>query len=70
MSTPEIIAGFIISTVGFSVFLFGKKQQRLPQLIVGILLMIAPFVVPNPLWDSVTAVGLLIAMRLAIQNGA
>jgi len=70
VSTPEIIAGFIISTVGFSVFLFGKKQKRPPQLIVGILLMAAPFVVPNPLWDSVTAVGLLIAMRLAIQNGA
>ena len=67
MSTEEIIAAFAISTVGFSFFLFGKKQQRLPQLVVGMLMMTAPFVVRDPLVVSITAIGLLIGMRVAIR---
>ncbi len=70
MDTQAIIAGFIVSTVGFSVFLFGKKQKRPPQLIVGILLMAAPFVVPDPLWDYLAAAGLLVGMQFAIRAGA
>lgn len=69
VSNAEIITGFIISTVGFSIFLYGKKQKRPPQLIAGIALMAAPFAVPNPLWDSVASVGVVLAMRVAILRG-
>ena len=69
VSSAQIITGFIISTVGFSVFLYGKKQKRPPQLVVGILLMAAPFMVPDPLWDAVLSVGLLVAMRIAVSRG-
>ena len=67
MSTEEIIAAFAVSTLGFSFFLFGKKQQRLPQLVVGMLMMAAPFVVRDPLMVSITAIALLIGMRVAIR---
>ena len=67
MDTGTIIAGFIISTVGFSFFLYGKKQARVPQLVVGILLMVAPFLVTNPLWMSVTAILLLVGLRIALR---
>ena len=67
MSTEEIIAACIVSTVGFSIFVFGKKQQRLPQLIVGMLMMASPMIVRDPVWVSVTAVALLLGMRVAIR---
>ena len=67
MATGTIIAGFIISTVGFSFFLYGKKQARVPQLVVGILLMVAPFLVHNALWMSVTALLLLVGLRIALR---
>ncbi len=67
MSTEEIIAAFAVSTVGFSFFLFGKKQRRAPQLVVGMLMMTAPFVMRDPLLVSITAIVLLIGMRVAIR---
>ncbi len=67
MSIEEIIAAFVISRVGFRFFVFGKKQQRLPQLVVGTLMMAAPFVVRDPLIVSITAIALLIGMRVAIR---
>jgi len=69
VSIEAIIVAFVVSTVGLSLFVFGKKQRRIPQTIVGILLMAQPFLVPDPLWGSVTAAALLIAMRVAISYG-
>ena len=67
MSSEQIIAAFVVSTVGLSLFLFGKKQRRLPQFIVGILMMASPMVVPDPVWVGVSFVALLIGMRVAIR---
>ncbi len=67
MATGTIIAGFIISTLGFSFILYGRKQRRVPQLVVGMLLMVAPFVVTNPLWMSVTAILLLVGLHIALR---
>ena len=67
MSTESIIAGFLVSTVGFSLFLFGKKQQRPPQLVVGMFMMASPMIVRDPLWMSVAAAAALIGMCVAIR---
>jgi hypothetical protein len=70
VSTGEIVAAFAVSTVGFSLFMFGKKQQRLPQLVAGMLMMASPLFIRDPIWVSVTAVAMLIGMRVAIQHEA
>ncbi len=56
--------------MGFSLFMFGKKQQRLPQLVAGMLMMASPLFIRDPIWVSVTAVAMLIGMRVAIQHEA
>ncbi len=66
MSTGTIIAGFLISTIGLSVFIYGKRQGRLPQLIAGMLLMVSPFMVRDPLWMSCLAGGVLLGLKLAL----
>ena len=70
MSSGTIIAGFLISTVGFSFFLYGKKQGRVPQLIAGMLLMVCPFAVRDPLWMSCAAAVLLLGLKSALYVGS
>ena len=55
-----LIAGLFVSTIGLSLFLFGKKQARIPQLTGGLLLMIVPMLVPDP-WTMSAAAGAVIA---------
>ena len=39
----NLIAGFLFSTIGFSVFLYGKKTQKISPKAVGIALMVYPY---------------------------
>ena len=41
-SPAEIVAGFMVSTVGGGFFIYGKKQHRWPQLVAGLVMMIGP----------------------------
>ena len=69
MSTAGIIVAFVVSTVGFSIFLFGRKQRRVPQYAAGMFMMLSPVIVRDPLLASATAVATLIGMRIAIGCG-
>jgi hypothetical protein len=65
-----IFTGFLVSTVGFSLALYGKKQLRVPQLVAGGLLMLLPFVLPDAVWMSLAAAGVVAAMWLTVRaNG-
>ena len=39
-----LFLSLIPSGVGFVLFIYGKKQGRMPQLVVGFLLMVYPYV--------------------------
>lgn len=69
LSVAVIVVGFLVSTIGFSLFLYGKKQARVPQLIVGVLLMALPFVLHNALWMAVASVTTVGGMWLAVRMG-
>lgn len=66
---PSLVASFVIGTVGMGLFLYGKKQQRLPQLAVGLTFMIYPYFVPSAALMVVIAVGLIGLLWLAVQRG-
>lgn len=70
MDGNAILLGFLISTVGFGFFLYGKKQQRIPQLAVGLTLMIFPYFVSNLLLMTGIAVALVALMWLALRMGS
>lgn len=53
-----IFLSLIPSGIGFVLFVYGKKQQRLPQLAGGIALMVYPIFTATSL--SMTIVGVLI----------
>lgn len=69
MSTAAIIVGFVISTIGFSFFLYGKRQTRLPQLVLGMALMVCPLVLPSPVWTVCVSGVLLLGLWIGLRAG-
>jgi hypothetical protein len=69
LETSSLIASLVVSSIGFVVFVYGKRQQRLPQIVVGLVLMGFPYLVPGVLLMTSIAAVLLIGLWLAIRFG-
>lgn len=69
LNANALLASLFIGSVGFVSFAYGKKQRRLPQMLVGFALMAFPYFVSSvPLMFGIAA-GLLIALWLMIRFG-
>ncbi|HXK20591.1 MAG TPA: hypothetical protein VNG33_22425 [Polyangiaceae bacterium] len=44
-----IVAGLVVSSVGFVLFKYGRKMERSPHVIAGLVLMVFPYFVPGVL---------------------
>ncbi len=77
VSTAGLMASFdptwlflslIPGGIGFALFVYGKKQQRMPQLVTGLLLMVYPYftTTTTPLIAVGAAIGagLWVALRM------
>ncbi len=69
MDGNTILAGFVVSTVGFGFFMDGKKQGRAPQIAFGVITMVYPYFVGGPLFVFGIFAALLVLMWLAIRFG-
>ena len=67
--TSSLFVSLIVSSVGFVLLAYGKKQQRLPQVFAGLALMIYPYFVDG--WLAMAGVGAIIcgALWLAVRQG-
>lgn len=70
VSAGWVFAGLVVSTVGFGLFIYGKKQLRIPQLVAGIVLMIYPYYVESPLWILGIGGALVAGLWLTVKAGA
>jgi hypothetical protein len=70
LSASWMFAGLIVSTVGFGLFLYGKKQTRLPQALAGIAMMIYPGFVASPALIYGIGVALCGGVWIAVRSGA
>jgi hypothetical protein len=64
-----MVASFLISTFGFGFFLYGKKQVRVPHLVVGIAMMAYPYVVTGTAAILGIAAALVLALWVAVRVG-
>ena len=69
-TTGWMLAGLLVSTVGFGLFLYGKKQTRFPQLIAGIAMMVYPGFVASPMIMLVIGGVLVGGVWFAVRAGA
>ena len=58
-----------IGSIGFGLFIYGKKQARIPQLVAGILLMGYPYFVSNLWLLGGLAVLILALVWVAVRMG-
>ncbi len=63
-SFANIFAGILFGTIGFSAFIYGKKQASARALIIGIILMVYSYFVPNTIANY--AIGAVLTAALFI----
>ena len=59
MDANVLMIGVLVSAIGLGMFIYGKKAIRWPHLVVGIALMLLPFVVYSVLGLSLITLALL-----------
>ena len=70
MSDPVLLlASLVPGGIGFVLFVYGKKQQRWPQLVAGLLFMIYPYFTSG--LAALTGVGAALGLALwyAVRAG-
>ena len=66
---PGILASFVVSSVGYVSFHYGKKSARMPQLVGGLALMIFPAFVSS-VWLMLAVGAAIVGLQwLAVRAG-
>ena len=64
-----IVASLIVSSIGFVLVSYGRKQARVPQTLVGVALLVYPYFVPNVVAMLIIAGVLCAGLWLAVRLG-
>ena len=69
MDPTWLFLSLIPGGIGFVLFVYGKKEQRWPQLVAGLAFMVYPYFTSTA--TSLTVVGLVLwgALWLALKQG-
>ena len=67
--TPTLLAGLLVSSIGFVLLSYGKKMSRPPHMLTGLILLVYPYFVPGAILTLVIAAVLLGALWFAVKNG-
>ena len=65
----SLLLSLLIGCVGFVCFAYGKKQQRFPQMIAGVVLCVYPYFVSNLLLMAGIGVLVLALLAVAVRLG-
>jgi len=69
LDANSLIAGLVVSAIGFVLFSYGRKMRRPPQVIAGLVLLVYPYFVSNVLLMFGVAAALCALLWLAVRNG-
>lgn len=59
----------LVGGIGTGLFIYGKKQARIPQLLAGIVLMVFPMFVPSALLVYLIGASVMGALWFGIRAG-
>jgi predicted cobalt transporter CbtA len=76
MARPEstvdlnsILVGIFISLIGIALLMYGRKETRLPHMVVGLILIVYPYFVGSVVIQIAVAAVLLAALALISRLG-
>ena len=64
-----LFLSLITSGIGFVLFMYGKKQERWPQLAGGIAMMVYPYFVPTIVLNLVIGIVIVAAVWISVRQG-
>jgi hypothetical protein len=64
-----LLASLFISSIGMVMFLYGKKQARIPQMVVGLVLIVFTYFLSSIAWMFVIAAALVGLLWLTLRLG-
>ncbi|MGH7439367.1 MAG: hypothetical protein ACRENE_27075 [Polyangiaceae bacterium] len=65
----SLLASLMIGLVGTGFFMYGKKQGRVPHMLVGVALAVYPYFVSNVALMAGIAVGIVAMLWGAVRMG-
>lgn len=65
----SLLLSFVLGFIGLGLFMYGKKQARMPQLAAGILFMVYPYFTPDTTWMAIVGAALGAGLWLALRTG-
>jgi hypothetical protein len=69
MHSDAMFLSLAIGSIGLALFLYGKKQARVPQLVAGAVLMIYPYLVSDPMWMFLIGIAVAAGLWTAVRMG-
>ena len=69
LDAPTLLAGLLVSSIGFVLLSYGKKMTRPPHLIAGLILMVYPYFIPGAILTLAIGALLLTLLWLAVKRG-
>jgi hypothetical protein len=69
LDPASLIASLLVSSVGFVLFEYGRRMRRVPQIGIGILLLVYPYFVDNVWLMLGIAVILLVILWVGVLQG-
>jgi hypothetical protein len=69
LDASSLIAGLVVSGIGYVLFTYGRKQARPPQILGGLLLMVFPYFVPSVPWMLLVAAALCGLVWVSVRAG-
>jgi hypothetical protein len=65
----SLLAGLLVSSVGFVLFMYGRKMRRFPQLVAGFVLLVYPYFISSVALMLGIAVALIALLWAAVRLG-
>lgn len=65
----NLVAGLVVSSVGFVLFKYGRKMERAPHVLTGLVLIVFPYFIPGVLLMFGIAALLCVLLFLATRAG-
>ena len=64
-----LLASLAVSSVGYVLFSYGRKQHRLPNMIVGVVMLVYPYFITDLAWMLGLCPVLLVVLWLLTRLG-
>jgi len=65
----SLLASFVVSGIGFVLFEYGRRMKRVPQIGVGLVMLIYPYFIANTWAMLGVALVLVVLLWLALARG-